>query len=139
MFAARIHDLKMLYQYADYGTETLIDYLVDDYGCEQTELANRTTQEVWGEIEIRQSEYGLAFDYVPAGTFDDQRHGYFRYQLSYGGPSEEFRFFVDLERQLVKAEFWLLDWFTGQSVDCSNDETIKAIWSSFKSAINHDL
>ena len=31
-------------------------------------------------------EYGLAFDYVAPGTFNDQREGYWRYQISWGGP-----------------------------------------------------
>lgn len=30
-------------------------------------------------------EYGLSFDYVTAGTFDDQKEGYWRYQISWGG------------------------------------------------------
>ena len=32
-------------------------------------------------------EYGLCFDYVEPDTFNDQREGYFRYQLSCGRPS----------------------------------------------------
>ena len=40
-------------------------------------------------------EYGLAFDYVAPGTFDNQDEGYFRYQLSWGGPSDEFRIYAD--------------------------------------------
>ena len=40
-------------------------------------------------------EYGLALDYVAPGTFKDQKQGYFRYQISVGGPSEEFRFYAN--------------------------------------------
>lgn len=58
-------------------------------------------------------EYGLSFDYVPAGTFNDQRQGYFRYQLSWGGPSDEFRFFTDAELCCYRIEYWFLDWFDG--------------------------
>lgn len=39
-------------------------------------------------------EYGLSFDYVEPGTFTDQEEGYWRYQISYGGPSSEFRFYA---------------------------------------------
>lgn len=59
------------------------------------------------------SEYGLCFDYVPAETFSDQKIGFFRFQISYGGPTEEIRFFTDSQFNLVEAQFWLLDWFDG--------------------------
>lgn len=58
-------------------------------------------------------EYSLCFDYVPAGTFSDQREGFFRYQLSTGGPGDEFRFFADAERKVHRIEYWFLDWFDG--------------------------
>ncbi len=130
--AARVRDLEMLFQFANYGKDELIDYLVVDYSFCRDELNTKSTLELWGEIEILQSEYGLSFDYVRAGTFEDQDAGYFRYQLSYGGPSEEIRFYVDPEHNLVKAEFWLLDWFTGSCIDCTKQETIGAIWQFFK-------
>lgn len=61
-------------------------------------------------------EYGLAFDYVAPGTFDEQEEGYWRYQISYGGPSEEIRFYASPARRgwhMHRAEFWFLDWFDG--------------------------
>jgi hypothetical protein len=33
-------------------------------------------------------EYGLCFDYVSPGTFTDRQEGYWRYQISWGGPSD---------------------------------------------------
>lgn len=129
---ARVRDLEMLFQFANYEKEELIDYLVIDYSFCRDELTAKSTLDIWGEIELLQSEYGLAFDYVKAGTFEDQNTGYFRYQLSYGGPAEEIRFYVDPEHNLMKAEFWLLDWFTGSYIDCTNQETIKAVWQLFK-------
>jgi hypothetical protein len=58
-------------------------------------------------------DYGLAFDYVPAETFNDQEQGFFRYQLSWGGPGDEFRFYVDPDMHLYKIEYWFLDWGDG--------------------------
>jgi len=58
-------------------------------------------------------DYGLGFDYVPKGTFDGQGQGYFRYQLSWGGPADEFRFFTDAARKVHRVEYWFLDWFDG--------------------------
>ena len=37
------------------------------------------------------NEYGLYFDWVEANTFCDQEQGFWRYQLSWGGPQDEFR------------------------------------------------
>ena len=58
-------------------------------------------------------EYGLCFDYVAPETFSDQKIGYFRYQLSWGGPSEEFRIYTDASFNAHIIEFWFLDWWDG--------------------------
>ena len=59
------------------------------------------------------NEYGLCFDYVAPGTFNGQRRGYFRYQLSWGGPGDEFRFYTDENFKPSRVEYWFLDWFDG--------------------------
>lgn len=59
------------------------------------------------------NEYGLCFDYVAPGTFERQHRGYFRYQLSWGGPSDEFRYFCDENFNIARIEYWFLDWFDG--------------------------
>ena len=66
------------------------------------------------QVELgRFEDYGLCFDFVEPDTFDDQREGYFRYQISWGGPSDEFRFFVNLDGSCHRIEYWFLDWFDG--------------------------
>ena len=59
------------------------------------------------------NEYGLSFDYVSPNTFKGQRRGYFRYQLSWGGPSDEFRFDCDENLRPTRIQYWFLDWFDG--------------------------
>jgi hypothetical protein len=80
------------------------------------------------------ANYGLSFDYVAPGTFDDQLEGYFRYQLSWGGPSDEFRFFVNLDHSCHRVEYWYLDWFDGASVTPSDGEQsfLFEIWEWFR-------
>ncbi len=78
------------------------------------------------------NEYGLSFNYVAPGTFSDQRRGYFRYQLSCGGPQEEFRFYLDERLQPTRIEFWYLDWFDGAKVVCTNNQTVRDIWYWFE-------
>lgn len=61
-------------------------------------------------------DYGLSFDYIAPHTFgDEQSEGYFRYQLSWGGPSDEFRFYVGPGYELYRIEYWFMDWFDGAS------------------------
>ena len=80
------------------------------------------------------ADYGLAFDYVAPGTFTDQRTGYWRYQMSYGGPSDELRFYgAHTDRQPARIEYWFLDWFDGASIDVSG--TVAGdVWEFF-----HDI
>jgi hypothetical protein len=78
-------------------------------------------------------EYGLAFDYVAAGTFTGQREGYFRYQLSWGGPSDEFRFYTDAARSLARIEYRFMDWFdgAGRTLKGADLELLTEIWDDF--------
>lgn len=58
-------------------------------------------------------EYGLGFDYIASGTFKGQKRGYFCYQLSWGGPSDEFRIYADYDLKPYKIEYWFFDWYHG--------------------------
>lgn len=76
--------------------------------------------------------YGLGIDKVEAGTFEGQREDYIRYQLSWGGPSEEFRIY-----RYGNIEFWYLDWFDGASVDVTGEDAkiihdIVGEWSDYE-------
>ena len=82
------------------------------------------------------NEYGLGFDYVEAETFDDQLEGYFRYQLSYGGPSDEFRVYAKYDYtshsiSIYRVEYWFLDWFDGANREVTNNELMNEIWDYF--------
>jgi len=72
------------------------------------------------------NQSGLCFDRVEAGTFEDQRAAYWRWQLSWGGPSQEFRLFDNGD-----LEFWHLDWFDGACVQVK-DEIFENIMANFK-------
>lgn len=102
------------------------------------------------EDEIREAareaffEYGLGFDYVEPGTLKDQSEGYWRYQLSCGGPQEEIRFYASPRRggfTLYRAEFWYLNWFDGAKVDVTGDRIVKLVWEFFEDmdAVDHVL
>jgi hypothetical protein len=82
-------------------------------------------------------EYGLCFDYVAPDTFNDQEEGFFRYQLSTGGPGDEFRIFAqkvnDYRFSVYRIEYWFLDWFDGASRTLygPDRELLEEIFDSF--------
>ena len=67
------------------------------------------------------NQTALCWDYVEKGTFDDQERGYFRLQLSWGGPGDEFRIYVDYDKSIDYIEYWYLDWYDGASVRVGSD------------------
>ena len=80
-------------------------------------------------------EYGLCFDYVPGGMFKDQEEAFFRYQLSTGGPGDEFRFFANPDDLSVhRIEYWFLDWYDGASVRLTGADRVllEKLWEWFK-------
>tara|TARA_R100000995_G_scaffold44707_1_gene21058 strand:- start:87 stop:527 length:441 start_codon:yes stop_codon:yes gene_type:complete len=77
------------------------------------------------------NNYGLGFDYVEKGTFTDQERGYFRYQLSWGGPSDEFRIYVDYDKQITHIDYWFLDWGDGASVRIPEDSIAYEVCEQF--------
>lgn len=76
-------------------------------------LADRLEDFKEGELE------GLCFNYVEPNTFDDQPQGFYRWQISWGGPSDEFRLLPS-----GKVEYWFLDWFDGASREVYDFELI---------------
>ena len=83
----------------------------------EKEYKDRLTQLKEGELE------GLGFDYVPPDTFGNQPIGYFRWQLSWGGPSDEFRVY-DNENTI---KYYFLDWFDGASIYIDDDEVVEVM------------
>ena len=82
------------------------------------------------EHETNIYEFGLSFDYQPAA---DVRRGYWTYQLSTGGPGDEFRIYEMCHKvvgELVdeyhvsvdRIEYWFFDWFDGASIELIGDD-----------------
>lgn len=76
-------------------------------------------------------EYWYGFDYVEAGTFDDQPEGYFRWLISGGGPSDGFHFYA---RQgcgvwwLYRIEYWFTDWLDSASRDVTDSQVLSEVF-----------
>jgi hypothetical protein len=82
--------------------------------------------------EIR--EYPLCFDYVEANYFANDKgehthEAYHRYQMSYGGPQDEIRFYVVSDVEFShKVTYAFLDWYDSAEIDITNE----AITERFK-------
>ena len=59
-------------------------------------------------------EHGLSLDWQEG---DDGEEGFLCYLLSWGGPSDELRFYRD-----GTVEYWFKDWFDGASRDVSRED-----------------
>ncbi len=90
-----------------------------------TKLSTYLQDDIREQYQERFDEYGIAFDYVELDK--DTERDYFRYQLSYGGPSDEIRFYDN-----GAIEYVFLDWFCGVGFNVTNDEVFKQVRDWFK-------
>ena len=88
-YESRIKDLKELFEADDQETEELVSL----------------------------NNYELDISLIEAGTFEGQRAEYICYQLSWGGPSDEFRIYKNGD-----VEYWFMDWGDGAKVDVYGPE-----------------
>jgi hypothetical protein len=72
-------------------------------------------------------DYGLDFSFVAPLTFRGQHVAYYQYQLSWGGPSDEIRFFPD-----GRIEYWYLDWGDGACAVLTHKAWAKQLRSYFE-------
>ena len=128
---SRMADLKAMFRANETDNDMLVAFLVDS-GIDTPTLARGETYDDHTETleesaTAAADAYGLGFDYVTPDTFGNDA-GYWRYQISYGGPSEELRFY-----SRERADFVLLDWFDGATRRLCNDEadTAAAVWEFF--------
>ncbi len=83
------------------------------------------------------SENTLAFDFVEPYTFKDQPDGYWRMQISWGGPSDEVRWYSDGEPYgYNKITYSYMDWFDGAS-KLVQDDIIYNICEMFLEGCEH--
>ena len=77
---------------------------------------------------------GLCFDYDAPKTFTDQLEGYWRWQLSWGGPGDEFRIYVNPDNSVHRIEYWYMDWFDGAKVTLGTQQHGDA-WSHLEQMV----
>ena len=134
--ASTLDDLRTFETCAQHGVNERDDWMRLDTAdrvelCQALDIsvfiARREEGPLWDIGEP--NEYGLSFDYVAPDTFTDQDEGYFRYQLSWGGPSTEFRFYTNPDFSPHRIEYWFLDWWDGASRTLrGDDERVLSDW-----------
>ena len=67
-------------------------------------------------------DYGLAIDIVTSEQFDNVERPFIRYQLSWGGPSDELRFYLNSYGKTNCVEYAFMDWFDGATKIVSGND-----------------
>ena len=103
-----------------YMTEACVDLIEDKWTTRAEDLDDP-------EFEA------LGFDYVEPNTFEHQLEGYWRWQFSWGGPSDELRGYVNEHKQLHRLEYWFMDWMDGAKLEVKPDQVP---WQKMQEMIN---
>lgn len=124
-------EIQEAYQWAkDNGESTVqkaIIQCIKEHRLSKTdEVHTLESEDVNYTIYERFHNYGLSFEYVERDEEND-KEPYFRYLLSYGGPSDEVRFYQD-----GFIEYVYLDWFCGVGFDVSHDEVFQSLREYFE-------
>ncbi len=117
--------------YAEHGTsldsyehdgKTRRDLLEEGFDRHETKeiLDILSTFEEVGDFH----NYGLCFDFVDA---DEETDGYYRFQICWGGPSSEIRFFEDGTIEAV-----YMDWFVGVGFNVTTWDSFNFVENFFK-------
>ena len=77
----------------------------------------------------------LGFDYVEPGTWPEQLEGYYRWQFSWGGPSDELRAYVNELREIHRLEYWFMDWMDGAKLELQPGDSWPTEWQRMQEMI----
>lgn len=78
--------------------------------------------------ETEFNEYGLSFEWVEPTDDNDE---FFRYLMSWGGPSDEFRFYLGYGGYLRFVEYHYMDWYDGAHV-VTDKEFGQRLWGKLE-------
>ena len=106
--------------------EKLFDYHGYDIIPETEEGCSQTAMDLL-------YNYGLSISYVLPE--DNRSRGYLQWLISWGGPSDEWRFyFVPNEGTPYKIEYHYFDWYDGAKVVCTKGRVANLLWDWLHSA-----
>ena len=113
-------------------TKKCVDLVHDKYKDRAEQFSNLLDQctnetlkhENYGKWSEKFNESILAFDFVKGNTFKNQPDGYWRLQLSWGGPSDEIRYYKGDHTPAPKYDqitYCYMDWFDGAEIQVHAD------------------
>jgi|TARA_R110000765_G_scaffold275139_1_gene373499 hypothetical protein len=111
---------------------TCEDVIVEHYNGRLTQI--RETIAGCGYMEDKGIDW-LDFSYVGAHTFNGQERGYFRWQLSWGGPSDEYRIFMEEDGSIEHITYHFMDWYDGAEMEVYENE----IWEFIRERFGHEI
>ena len=86
--------------------------------------------------DLEDPEYeALGFDYVEPNTFEHQVEGYWRWQFSWGGPSDELRAYVNELKEIHRLEYWFMDWMDGAKLELQPGDSWPTEWQRMQDMI----
>lgn len=90
--------------------------------------ASNTDDSVFEEMH----DFGLSWDWV----FSEKKAPYLRFLMSWGGPSDEFRFYFGPGWVCRDVEYAFLDWFDGHVADVEGDD-LEAVLRFLELNVDH--
>ncbi len=112
----------------------MTEALEKDYEKTCAERINEQWQQRLEDLKDPEFE-GLGFDYVEPHTFTDQLEGYWRWQFSWGGPSDELRAYVNELREIHRLEYWFMDWMDGAKLELTPGNSWPTEWQRMQEMI----
>tara|TARA_Y100001978_G_C23309811_1_gene253283 strand:- start:139 stop:465 length:327 start_codon:yes stop_codon:yes gene_type:complete len=103
-----------------------------------TEACKDLVEDRWKgrQKDLENPEFeALGFDYVEPNTFEHQVEGYWRWQFSWGGPSDELRGYVNEHKELHRLEYWYMDWFDGAKLELQPGDSWPTEWQRMQEMI----
>ncbi len=101
----------------------------------QRSCADQVQEHLEDRLKELHTVEGLCFDYVDPDTFTNQKEGYWRWQLSWGGPGDEFRIYINPDKSVHRIEYWYMDWYDGAKVTLDPEKHSDA-WSHLADMVN---
>ena len=101
-------------------TQTCEDRIEGEWAKTRQDLNRSTDEEL---ADIKQGKF-LCYDYIESKMYNSTRKnnasiGYWRYQMSTGGPGDEIRFYDN-----DKVTYAFLDWFDGAEIDITDEPVV---------------
>jgi|TARA_R110002020_G_scaffold44412_1_gene128110 hypothetical protein len=126
--------LEVVYIYGEKGALKQEGRKMATQAQRERSCADQVQERLKDRLKDLHTLEGLCFDYVDPNTFTDQKEGYWRWQLSWGGPGDEFRIYVNPDKSVHRIEYWYLDWYDGAKVTLGTQQHSDA-WSHMEDMV----